>query len=962
MVLRGDAPTTTLAVTCWGRGDTGQLGRGSTTYKQKNIGTGTNSFSNYETRYSFTDMGSPDSSPTFSVPVTPVALSMGGAHACMLVAEGGGSVYCWGKNKYGALGAGNAQDGSYDPSSVNLNGKAAKTVNCYDFVCCVLMAGTFEVKCWGQGSGGRLGVGIYDVGKTDSSMGPNLQSVALGTAQYAIDVNVGATQTCALLGNNHVKCWGLVAGQVLGDNPPADMFDLLPSLQVNGGRVAIQVAGKGGTSCAVLSDYRVACWGNNDWKQLGGVVSASTAAANELSVTVTNMTMVNLTEWVEALHSSGAPQSLVCTQCGKNSYCDGGGGPAARCPNDTSTVNDVLSTRLDDCRCLRGFTSVPIDGGASFMCRQCSGVEYCSAGALFSCPLQSTTLAAASYNLSQCKCVPGYYGDDGMSCGACGVGKYKESYGSAACTPCPAGTYSGVTGLNNVSGCKPCSGGSYSEAGSFVCIKCDSGTAAKSGSSSCAACGAGFFATDNAEGCQPCPAGTFDEAPFGGLEDTCTRCSKGTASAALNATNASTCKWCPPGTVSGAGAGACSACAPGEYSDGGTESCSACPANANSAAGSAYSRCVCNAGYFKDFSKAGNGYTFECVSCAPGRYSTGNVTACSVCAAGTASLAVGAASADVCVSCRAGTYSPAGSSQCLGCPVWSYTAEAGQGSCRNCSVGDWAPVNATACTPCTPGSYSLSAIGAISGCLRCPRGSYCVGASESRSAGVPQVQQCPLGSYVDASTNGLSGAAQCGDCVEGSFCPTPTMMTKCPDGTMSPARSSSQLQCVCKEGYVCTYTKVINAVINLKMTLAQFGIKSVQDAFKSAVAAASKTDAKNVQIIDYKAAAPSGGGARRLLGLGIRQGGEESLLGLGISQNGDVVQDGVPAPVQERGVGSEARVGGVEGGVVHVFLEVRGGGSDGLEGLDRHLVGAGLDPSLDHAWYSPHAVDAQAIQ
>jgi len=954
IVLRGAAPNSVLAVSCWGRGDTGQLGQGGTTTKRSNIGTGAGAstgISETSDRYSFAAMGSTDSRPSFTVSLTPVALSMGGAHACLLAVEGGGSVHCWGQNKYGALGGGLPQEIIFNPVAVTLPGRA-KTVNCYAFVCCVLMAGTFEVKCWGRGGGGRLGVGIYDVGKTASSMGANLQSVALGTAQYAIDVNVGATQTCALLGNNHVKCWGLVGGNILGDNPPADMFDLLPSLQVNGGRVAIQVAGKGGTTCAVLSDYRVACWGNNDWRQLGGAVSAAATVANQVSVVLTNMTMVNLTDGVEALRSSGAPQSLVCTQCGKNQYCDGGGGPAARCPNDTTTVQEVLSTRLDDCRCLQGFTSVSINNGASFMCRQCSGVEFCSAGALFSCPLQSTTLAAASYSQSQCRCVPGYYGDDGTACAACGVGKYKDKYGSGECTLCPAGTFSGVEGLSNASGCAPCPGGSYSGAGAFACIKCDPGKAAKTGANSCASCGAGFFASDNAEGCQACPVGTFDEAPYGGLNDTCTRCSKGTASAALNATNASTCKWCPAGTMSGAGAGACSACAAGEYSDGGTEACSACPANSNSAPGSAYGRCVCNAGFYKDFSRAGNGYTFECTSCGQGRWSAGNVSACTLCAAGTASQAVGAANGGVCEACAAGKYSSNGSSQCLGCPAWSYAADAGQSSCLNCSLGDWAPANATVCTPCLPGYYSLSAIPSIAGCLRCPRGSYCVGSSEAKASSVPQVQSCPPGSYVGANTNGLSAVGQCGDCVEGSYCPTPTMVNKCPEGTTSPIRSSSQLQCSCQDGFVCSYTKVVNAVINLKMTLAQFGMKEVQTAFKSAVAAASKTDPANVQILGYKTVTTVGGGARRLLGLEMTVGGEDR----------DLIQDGVPSPVQEWGVGSEAGVGGVDGGVLNVFLEVRGGGSDGLDGLDGHLVRAGLDPSLDHAWYSPHAVEARAIQ
>jgi len=223
-----------------------------------------------------------------------------------------------------------------------------------------------------------------------------------------------------------------------------------------------------------------------------------------------------------------------------------------------------------------------------------------------------------------------------------------------------------------------------------------------------------------------------------------------------------------------------------------------------------------------------------------------------------------------------------------------------------------------------------------------------VGFLEVKLSGVAQVQVCPPGSYVGASTTvGLKEVPQCGDCTAGSYCPTPTMKSGCPEGTSSAARSSSQLQCVCREGYVCSYTKLINAVIHLKMTLSQFNEPGVQSAFKNAVAQASRTSASNVNIIKFfelPLPAGGGGGARRLLGLGL----------------GD--DDALESPaVEKRGVGAEALGRVVVGGGIHVFLEAQGGGSD-LEGLDTLLVGAGLDPSLDHAWYSPHAVEVRAVQ
>ncbi len=60
----------------------------------------------------------------------------------------------------------------------------------------------------------------------------------------------------ALLLHYFVKIWGYVKGVVLGD-----AMSLLPDLDLADARVALQSGGKGSTMCAVLSNYRVVCWG-----------------------------------------------------------------------------------------------------------------------------------------------------------------------------------------------------------------------------------------------------------------------------------------------------------------------------------------------------------------------------------------------------------------------------------------------------------------------------------------------------------------------------------------------------------------------------------------------------------------------------------------------------------------------------------------------------------------------------
>ena len=880
----GAGGITVKVLTCWGRGSSGQLGEGGTSASnRKHVGTGSS------TSYKSTGQVS----LAFGS-YQPVLVTMGGEHACAVML--GGEVYCWGKNDNGAVGAGTTTQ-YYNPTLVNLGG-AAKTVNCYAFVCCAVMKATFQVKCWGKGGDGRTGVGLLDIGKTTASMGVNLQPVAMGTNVYAIDVNVGQVQTCALLSTNAVKCWGIVRGAVIGDNPPLEMSDVLPNVDLLGTRVVLQMSGKGSSTCVVMSDYKAACWGDNALGQLGGTpVSA-----------VMNMTLVGLPAGVEVLKSSGTPQRVACSVCGENTYCPGGASLPQSCP--ANTYSPLQSFQVSQCQCLAGYKRTAGSGSA---CTMCFGVQYCIGGTAYQCTGNSATVKNASSEASQCQCAVGYYLSSATGlCTACGQGQYKDTVGNiAACTPCPAGTKGNTTGITSVSGCLPCDAGTSSGSGSWVCSSCGPGFAAAPGSGACLACRPGFFSDGTLAACRPCPAGTFDDLPQTGEPDTCAACSAGTFSSVLNATDIATCRPCPAGTVSVLGSSACVACRPGEYSVEGTSQCVACPGNSTSPNGSAYAGCYCLPGFYKRF--AADNVQFTCVACGAGEYSGGGpgALACEKCSAGTSSRAVGAVSAATCGSCNAGQFSAVGSSVCSNCPSWSFSAASGAGSCDNCSLGFYAGSGSTRCTACAPGSYSLVPISGISGCLPCPNGKYCVGGVAAAQAGGAQVVDCPKGTYKDEP--GLVSASQCAQCPENFFCPTPVFKGPCPAGTVSPAGSTSQLQCVCQQGFTCSYTRLVNAVVTLQMSASDFDMNAqVKQAFIAAVAAAARTSPSKVSIVKI---VPRAGSVRR-----------RRLL----SKNKEAV---------------------------HVVLEIEGGIGEGLGlELEKHLRNAGLQSGGYPAWIEPHHV------
>jgi hypothetical protein len=95
----------------------------------------------------------------------------------------------------------------------------------------------------------------------------------------AIAVATGEVQTCALLDDHRVKCWGdngygeLGYGDVLRrGSSPRDMGDALPTLDLGTGRTALAIAAGRYTTCAILDDGSLRCWG---WAGLSGLDTTS---------------------------------------------------------------------------------------------------------------------------------------------------------------------------------------------------------------------------------------------------------------------------------------------------------------------------------------------------------------------------------------------------------------------------------------------------------------------------------------------------------------------------------------------------------------------------------------------------------------------------------------------------------------------------------------------------------------
>src|SRR5262249_41112492 len=129
-----------------------------------------------------------------------------------------------------------------------------------------------RLKCWGVNFEGELGLGDRNArGDGQGEMGDNLPVVDLGTGRTVVSVVTGYVQSCALLDNSTVKCWGgnffgslgLGAGNDRGDEPN-EMGDDLPAIDLGAGRRAIAISIGGLHTCALLDTGTVKCWGESD--------------------------------------------------------------------------------------------------------------------------------------------------------------------------------------------------------------------------------------------------------------------------------------------------------------------------------------------------------------------------------------------------------------------------------------------------------------------------------------------------------------------------------------------------------------------------------------------------------------------------------------------------------------------------------------------------------------------------
>jgi alpha-tubulin suppressor-like RCC1 family protein len=200
VIVAGGSHTCTIlddsSIKCWGENDQGQLGLGNTTDSLN---------------ASVVDMGSG---------ITAKAITAGESHTCAILNNS--AIKCWGRANEGQMGLYkfniNIGSGSNQMGTTGLDdltklgtGQTAVAIAAGKNHNCAILDNS-SIKCWGANTSGQLGIGdTVNRGQTQDGsdqMGDNLPVVDLGSGRTARGIIAGDNQTCAILDNASIKCWG----------------------------------------------------------------------------------------------------------------------------------------------------------------------------------------------------------------------------------------------------------------------------------------------------------------------------------------------------------------------------------------------------------------------------------------------------------------------------------------------------------------------------------------------------------------------------------------------------------------------------------------------------------------------------------------------------------------------------------------------------------------------------------
>jgi alpha-tubulin suppressor-like RCC1 family protein len=195
-----------------------------------------------------------------------------------------GRVECWGSDNHGAFGDGTNGLAHATPFAVADVGGAIQIASGEDHLCAISSQEghpTAQTKCWGWDAFGQLG---------DDNLGYIRKPEDVVEAQRlpvsgAEQVSAGTEHTCALLRGGTVECWGSDARGQLGDGRPGEEEMKTVAVPVAGHlEQVVEIAASTGNTCALLEDGGIKCWGGDREGELGDGMPVRPFSAEPVAV------------------------------------------------------------------------------------------------------------------------------------------------------------------------------------------------------------------------------------------------------------------------------------------------------------------------------------------------------------------------------------------------------------------------------------------------------------------------------------------------------------------------------------------------------------------------------------------------------------------------------------------------------------------------------------------------------
>jgi hypothetical protein len=206
-----------------------------------------------------------------------VSLALGDDFGCAVTRRG--TVFCFGDNDDGQLGAGLRAERMNDPIQVSGITNARRVSAGAAHACALLADGT--VTCWGQNALGQTGSKTRYLAAARELVVPEV----VAGVRDVVTIAAGTTTTCATTQAHALTCWGRVplGGDVFG-NDASSSPKTLPSL------FGIDLLSRGGNAFCGIRSGEVVCWGELSYllpakdRQAGAIVPIGVKNARRLRV------------------------------------------------------------------------------------------------------------------------------------------------------------------------------------------------------------------------------------------------------------------------------------------------------------------------------------------------------------------------------------------------------------------------------------------------------------------------------------------------------------------------------------------------------------------------------------------------------------------------------------------------------------------------------------------------------